>query len=181
MLTVTSECVLILLKSTAALVQISSLFWSFSLRVCYAGTDQWHSVTSEGCWLCSPFVTSKFCDSVGTIEEFASESCIFAVKYKRLHCIFISQYCCHCNCLELMGSGRHFISNVSAAIMQAGPVSVPRNSALLLMDVANSRALVFKGPFKLYLKAVTLLWARLGEAFTVRWVMTCAELWPEML
>lgn len=70
--------VLILLKSTAAAVRISSLFWSYSLRVCYTGTDQCTSVTSEECWLCSPFVICKFCDCRNGHFEECAVSLVFA-------------------------------------------------------------------------------------------------------
>ena len=118
---------LILLKSTAAVVRISSLFWSYSLWDCYTETDQCPSVTSEGCWLCSPFVTRKFCDPRnGKFEECAREPCIFFFWVNMCDNVFL---CLNSPlpfpCLEWISSLRICISDlsVSAVKLSEGQVS----------------------------------------------------------
>lgn len=176
MLTVTSECVLILLKSTAALVQISSLFWSFSLRVCYTGTDQWHSVTSEGCWLCSPLLLLS-----SVIQSAQLKSVPVSLVYLLLNISASIVFLClstHFNVWNWWVHEDILFQTFQQPYCKQVQFLCPET---LRCYIWTWQTLGFKGSFKLYLKAVTLLWARVGEAFAVRWVMTCSELWPEML
>lgn len=116
-----TQRVLIPLKSTAAVVRISSLFWSYSLWVCCTGTDQCPAVTSEGCGLCSPFVILRF-----VILEMAILKNVPVNLFLFVNICYNGFLCQSFSCLEWINSWRlcmYSNVSVSAVTLPAGPVN----------------------------------------------------------